>query len=303
MRQVIARVDRLQRLAVFEAAARLGSFSAAAQELHMTQPAVTRQIRALERSLGVELFVRSANRSTLTDVGHRLHTHVTAGLDAIELGLAELDDHADTFVLATHPGVAQQWLLPRLDGLTRALDGLDVRLWMFDRDDEIADGRFDAAIRVGTGDFGPLRCHRLFTETVVPVAAPGFAETWGLDADSSAHDVNRAPFVTMDDGDHPWMTWSDWLGHFGIALRRLPGRVLLHNYPMVLQQALAGHGVALGWRPLIDELLAGGSLVVVGPEISSHRGYYLTWPAGPTSTALTALVGWLDAEVSRSTTG
>lgn len=297
MRPVVAQVDRLQRLAVFDAAARLGSFSAAADELGMTQPAVTRQIKALEHSLGVELFARSANRSTLTDVGRRLHGHVATGLDVIESGLAELADDDGTFVLAAHPGIAQQWLLPRLDGLTSALSDVEVRLWLFDRDEEIAGGGFDAAFRVGTGVFDGLDQHLLFAESVVPVASPAFAAEWNLDATSNADDVYRAPLVHMDDGLHPWMSWSEWLGEFGITLRRSPGRVLFHNYPMVLQQALAGRGVALGWRHLIDDLLAGDALTIVGPEVTSRRGYYATWPAGESSDAVDALVSWIDAEI------
>jgi DNA-binding transcriptional LysR family regulator len=101
----------------------------------------------------------------------------------------------------------------------------------------------------------------------------------------------------MDDGHQPWMTWSDWLAAFGITLRRAPGRILFHNYPMVLQQALVGRGVALGWRWLIDELVEGEALVVVGPEVRSSQGYYLTWPVGDPSEAVTALAAWLDAEL------
>lgn len=115
MRELIRHVDRIQGLAVFEAAARLGSFTAAGHELGMSQPAVTRQIRALERRLGVGLFVRTANRSELSDVGRRLRDHVAAGFDVIEAGLAELAEHAGTFVLAAHPGIAQAWVVPRLD--------------------------------------------------------------------------------------------------------------------------------------------------------------------------------------------
>ncbi len=301
MREVVARVGRLHRLAVFEAAARLGSFSAAAAELGMTQPAVTRQIRTLERALGAELFVRTANRSAPSELGRRLLDHVTAGFDVIEAGLGELADHAGTFVLAAHPGVAQQWLVPRVDGLTATIGDRELRWWLFDRDDEIAGGGFDAAIRVGTGEFPGQRCHVLFAESVVPVASPSFASEWGLTAASSAADVYRAPFVHMDDGDHPWMTWADWLDHFGITLRRQPGRVLFHNYPMVLQQALAGRGIALGWRSLIDDLLEGDALVVVGPEVRSHRSYYLTWPDGEPSAEVAALREWLDAEIAAQT--
>lgn len=296
MRSLVRRVDRLQRLAVFDAAARLGSFTRAADELGMTQPAVTRQIRSLEHSLGRELFSRTANRSELTEAGRRLHLHVAAGFDEIEVGLAELEELTGTFVLASHPGIVQMWLVQRLDGLQAALGDLDLRLWLFERDSELVDGSFDAAIRVGTGDFPGCRSRLLFPEVVVPIATPAFAAEHGLSASSTARDVHEVPFVHMDDGGRPWMTWAGWLAEFGIALRRQPGRVLFHNYPMVLQQALLGRGVALGWRPLIDEYVSGGALEVVGPEVRSARGYYVTWPSGGGGDAVDALVDWLVAE-------
>lgn len=293
MRELLQQVDRLQRLAVFESAGRLGSFTAAAKDLGMTQPAVTRQIRSLELSLGTELFRRTANRSELTEVGARLSDHIAAGFDVIEAGLAELAEHAGTFVLAAHPGIAQQWIVPRIDGLHAALGELDVRLWLFDRDSEVVEGGFDAAVRVGTGEFPGQSSQLLFRERVVPVASPAFAQQYGLSETSSAADVYEVPFVHMDDGDHPWMTWANWLSEFDITLRRQPGRVLFHNYPMVLQQALAGRGVALGWRTLIDELVAGDALVVVGPEVTSNRGYYVTWPEGEPDAGVSALAAWL----------
>jgi DNA-binding transcriptional LysR family regulator len=295
MRDLLRQVDRLQRIAVFDSAARLGSFTAAAKELGMTQPAVTRQVRSLELSLGTELFRRTANRSELTEIGARLHDHIAAGFDVIEAGLAELAEHAGTFVLASHPGIAQQWIVPRIDGLHEALGELDVRLWLFDQDDEVAAGGFDAAVRVGTGEFKGQSSHLLFHERVVPVASPGFAEHWGLSEASAARDVYEVPFVHMDDGQRPWMTWANWLAEFGITLRRQPGRVLFHNYPMVLQQALAGRGVALGWRTLVDDLVDGDALVVVGPEVRSNRGYFVTWPAGEPDAGVQALVNWLDS--------
>jgi DNA-binding transcriptional LysR family regulator len=295
MRPIVRRVDRLQRLAVFEAAARLGSFTRAGAELGMTQPAVTRQIRGLERSLGADLFTRTSNRSQLTELGARLRDHVVAGFEEIESGLDELAEHAGNFVLAAHPGIAQLMLMPRLEQLNEVLGDLDLRLWLFEGDQELVDGTFDAAIRVGTGSFSGLDSRLLFPEVVVPVAAPSVAEQFDLSESSSALDVNEAPFVHMDDGDRPWMTWSGWLATFGMTLRRSPGRVLFHNYPMVLQRALLGHGVALGWRPLIDDYLDGGALVVVGPEARSSRGYYVTWPSGRPSPAVQALIGWLAA--------
>lgn len=293
MRPAVERVGRLQRLAVFEAAARLGSFTSAADELGITQPAATRHIRALERSLQCELFTRSANRSELTEIGRRLREHVAAGFDAIETGLRELDDRAGTFVLAAHPGVVQMWLMQRLDQLQEALGDVDLRLWLFDGDTELVGGSFDAAIRVGTGDFPGQHSRLLFGEVVLPIATPSFAAEHGLSPSSSAAEVYEVPFVHMDDGDRPWMTWAEWLATFGIALQRQPGRVLFHNYPAVLQQTLLGRGVALGWRPLVDEYVDGGALQFVGPEVRSARGYHVTWPTSGGGPAIDALVDWL----------
>ncbi len=296
MRTLVSRVDRLQRLAVFDAAARLGSFTRAAEDLGMTQPAVTRQIRSLERALDTELFARTANRSELTEAGRRLYNHVAIGFGEIEEGLAELEESTDTFVLASHPGIVQMWLMQRLDALQAVLGEVDLRLWLFERDAELVDGSFDAAIRVGTGHFPGCRSRLLFPEVVVPIAAPSFAEEHGLSESSTAREVRAAPLVHMDDGGRPWMTWSGWLDEFGISLRRHAGRVLFHNYPMVLQQALLGRGVALGWRPLIDEYVSGGALEMVGPEVRSSRGYYVTWPASNGGERVDALVDWLLAD-------
>lgn len=296
MRDVVRRVDRVQRLVVFDAAARLGSFTAAASELGMSQPAVTRQIRALEQALGVVLFSRTANRSELTAAGRRLRGHVASAFDTIEAGLAELEPRDATFVLAAHPGIAQQWLVPRIDGLRSALGERELRLRLFDRDDELAHGEHDASIRVGDGHFPGQSARLLFPEVVVPVAAPVVARSHQLDAATPPEALRHVPLVHMDDGDRPWMTWHDWFGSFGLTFPPQPGRVLFQNYPMVLQQALAGRGVALGWRPLIDDLVDGGALVAVGPEVRSPRGYWVTWRSGPPSPTVAALIAWLDAQ-------
>ena len=124
-RPLVATVDRLQRLAVFDAAARNGSFSAAGRELGMAQPAVTRQIQALERSLGIELFVRHTNRSTLSGPGQTLAAAVDNAFALLEHTVTEIADTDDIFVLAMPPGFAQQLVMPRLDSLQRALGDRD----------------------------------------------------------------------------------------------------------------------------------------------------------------------------------
>lgn len=115
MRTLVERVGRLQRLAAFEAAARLGSFTGAARELGMTQPGATRHIRALETELGVSLFERRSNRVALSAAGRRLYESVSQGFAVIESALDRIVAAADGFVLAANPGVAQRWLVPHLD--------------------------------------------------------------------------------------------------------------------------------------------------------------------------------------------
>ena len=280
MRELIRRVGRLQRLAVFESAARLGSFTAAAHELGMTQPAVTRQIRSLETSVHSELFRRTSNRSELTSDGRTLLLHVSRGFSGIEGALAGLGHRTEAFVLACHPGFAQQWLVPRLDQVHAALGGKELRLWLFDREADLAGGSFDAAIHVGNGSFVGVESELLFPESVFPVAAPSLARAFGLAATSPPEQLLDVPLLHMDDGDRPWMSWGEWFGGFGLDVARQSGRILFNNYPVVLQQAVAGRGVALGWRHLVDDLLSDGVLVQVGAEVRSAKGYFFTWPAG-----------------------
>ena len=197
VRPIVERAQRLQRLAALDAAARSGSFTAAAVELGSTQPAVTRQIRALEHSLGLELFERTANRSRLTETGRLVAAAVDAGFTMVEQTLAAVTEHSSTFVLASPPGFAQIVMVPVLDELHATLES-DIRLWLYDRDTELEDGSADAMIRIGTGDWPGLDAVRLFDETVVPVATIAFAEEHRLDANSTAADVLAAPLLHMD---------------------------------------------------------------------------------------------------------
>lgn len=298
MRPLVSMVDRVQRLATFEAAARLGSFSAAGRELGLAQPAVTRQIQALEQQLGLDLFTRQANRITLTDIGHSLAAGVDAGFRTIERSLGEIARVSDSFVLAMPPGFAQQLVLPHLDELQRSLGDRDLRLWLYDRETDLDLGSFDAAIRVGVGSWPELDTMPLFAEQVMPVAAPSLADQWGLDTDSSPDAVLAAPLLHMDVTGRPWMSWTEWLDEFDLALTPGRRRIEFNNYPAVLQQAVAGKGVTLAWAGLTDDLIESGVLRVVGPVVKSPRSYHLTWPNGRRSTAVDALVAWLDQLLS-----
>ena len=296
MRPIVERIARLQRLAAFDAAARRGSFTAAATELGSTQPALTRQIRALERSVGLELFERTANRSRLTEAGRQLAAAVDAGFMTIEQGLSTISGQASTFVLASPPGFAQQVMVPVLDELHAALEtehAHDIRLWLYDRDAELDHGDADAIFASGPA-VGWARCGPPVRRDRRPRGDSCVRRGPRAPQHSTADDVLAAPLLHMDTTDRPWMSWADWLTHFDLALttRR---RVVYNAYPAVIQQAIAGRGVALGWYGVIDQYLTDGLLVPVGPAVSTDRSYCLAWPTGRRTPAVEAVIGWLDA--------
>ncbi len=114
--------------------------------------------------------------------------------------------------------------------------------------------------------------------TVIPVATRTFADEFRLDKNSTPTEVLAAPLLHMEADGRPWMSWALWLDTFGLALAPGRRRAIRTSYPIVIQRALAGRGVALGWRSVVDQLLDDGLLIPVGPEVASDRSYRLTWP-------------------------
>jgi DNA-binding transcriptional LysR family regulator len=287
-------------LIVFEAAARLSSFTRAAEELGISQPAVTRHIRTLEEILGKPLFQRSHNRLALTSDGAQLWTAVSTGLEGIADTVRAIREGARRrrIVFATHSGMAQQWLMPRLAALTDRLPGIDLQLTIVEYNSDWARSEHDIAIRIAAPDaVGPRRL-KLVPETVFPVAAPDFLVANPQYRDAPAAALGDGPLLHMDDGDRPWMGWREWFRAQGIRLDPHRPRMLYSNYPLILQEVLAGRGIALAWRPLTDHLVAQGALVPLGPEtVSRQTGYYFCWSPGAESAGLSVEVGsWLREE-------
>lgn len=299
-------VTNANALLVFESAARLCSFTRAAEELGISQPAVTRHVRTVEAAVGRPLFKRDHNRLSLTDDGLRLWSSVAAGFGEIAGTLESLHREArgQRLVFATHAGFAQQWLMPRFSDMCELLSGFDVRLMISDSTRELDRGDFDFAVRVGRGDWRDQGCHRLIPEIVTPVAAPGLLEAMPGLRGAAPADLLSAPLLHMDAGDKPWTTWRGWFQAMGVADAPPPPGVLYNNYPLVLQEVLEGRGVALGWRPLTDHLVAQGTLVPLGPAVENAAlGYFLTWPRGEAGGVLRdRLSAWFDRQFSDQTT-
>ncbi|MGQ9364933.1 choline sulfate utilization transcriptional regulator [Azospirillum sp. ST 5-10] len=268
----------LQPLAFFEAAGRHLNFSAAARELGVTQSAVSHQVGWLEADLGVALFRRLHRGVALTVEGARLFDVVRRGLDDIDRVMSELrvGRNKRVMTVATDFGFAAWWLVPRLPRLRERMPDLDVRILTTQEMVDVRREPIDVAIGFGAGAWPGCRAWPLFPEIVVPICSPGFRDR--LAARPGVAELAALPLLHVDSpGTAVWLSWADWFDLHGIGRRRAGGLDLsFNNYPLVLQAAMMGQGVALGWVPLIDTLLEGGQLVTLADRIvRSAYGYFL----------------------------
>ncbi len=271
----------------FEAAARLGSMSAAARELGISQPAISRHLAALEQDLGQALFIRTRRGLRLTTAGLAYQAAVAPALGQIREATLRLRPRGAgrSLRLAANFGFAQQWLMPRLPALRRALPDLVLHLVTSDRDAELALAEADLSIRFGTGAWPGQRALKLFDEEAFPVCSP---DCLARHPRLGKGDLTAASLLHMEESSARWFTWDSWL-----AAPAPPRRLIYPTYPLLLQAALAGEGVALGWRGLVDDLVAEGRLVQLAPGIvRQDRGYFLCLPEAPTAPAR-AVADWL----------
>lgn len=294
-------VGKLDRLVVFDAVVREGSLTGAAIALGVTQPAVSRQIALLEDELHTTLFQRENSRIAPTPQALALAEHIDAGLARFEEGLAELTGSTEVLTLAVQPAIAESWFAPRLNELREFADPSVIRLMLFEFDDELATLDHDVAIRFGAGFGRHYRSARLVSEVVTPVASPEYASTHALSAECSADELTDGPrLLQLDERGRSWMGWADWFDLVGCAWER-PNEAIVHqNYGILLQQALAGEGVVLGWQTLLGNLMERRQLVPVGPTVERpHLGYHLVWPPSLNRHAgLESLRNWLVSVLS-----
>lgn len=279
MRVLLHRVRQLQRLAVLEAVGRLGTFTAAAEELGMSQPGVSKQMAALEGSLSTVLFDRRTNRRTLTAQGRLLHHAVSEAFDGVEVALSRLRADPDRLRVAVQPSVAESWFEPRLRELREAMAPTSVVLSIFDHDRELSEIDHDVSIRFGDGRVPRLCAEQLVSEAVVPVASPELAGDLGLSRHSPARALLDAPLLHVDRTDRSWQHWSGWFAANGEDYAAPDDGMVYPTYASVVPLAISGNGVILSWHTLIGDHLRRGLLVEVGPVVSvSGHGYFLHWP-------------------------
>lgn len=301
LRPLARQIGQSHRLVVFDAVVRAGSFTEAAADLGVSQPAVSRQISLLEDELGLLLFHRALNRVTLTDDGRTLADHLDIGFGHIEAGLAELLGRDEILTLAVQPAIAEAWFSPHLDEAREALEPATLQLVIFEDDEELTSLDHDVAIRFGAGRHRGSRSELLVSEVAQPLASPRFAARHGLTADSPAAAFTDVRLLEVRRAGSSWLNWHGWFARNGIDWTPDDDVVAYRNYASLLQLALGGHGVVLGWRGLQGSLREDGLLVPVGPRVTRPElGYRLVWPTGlGRRESLRRLRRWLVETVER----
>lgn len=271
------RLPSLDLLRGFECAARHLNFTRAAEELFLTQSAVSRQIQTLEARIGVRLFARERHGLRLTVEGDRLYRSVQSALRQLQDAVENLDPRQDAqrVTVTSTMAFCSLWLIPRLGDFNRRFPAVDVRIAANDRVLDLARERIDISIRYCTRQIAPSDAHWLFTEELTPVCTPALLKTQKL---RRPEDLARFVLLHIDDRDNPspWLAWSTWLEAAGVRKLKSAGSVRFNYFDQCVRAALAGQGVALGRVPLVDDLLADGSLVApFATRISSERSYWL----------------------------
>ena len=278
----------LNGIRAFEAAARLGSLMAAGQELHVSATAVSRLVRLLEHRLGVDLFLRSANRLELTSAGRLYQQGLTPLLDSLSRLTEEVRGSGGPPVLTVGigPTFAMRWMIPRLGRFQVVAPEVEVR---FATGGAAAPFRRDWTCGIKLGDGAPegLEADVLFAAQLTPVCSPAVAA--GLD-------LARVPLLRVA---HAPRDWPDWLARAGRSdiVQRGP---VFENYGQALQAASDGVGLAMGITPYIDDDLQAGRLVApFDLSIPKGASWHLIYaPERRREAPFNAFRDWLQSEVS-----
>lgn len=304
MHKALRQLPSLDFLKGFEAAGRRLSFTRAAEELHLTQSALSRQVQALEAALGVALFERRHRALALTRAGEAYHREISSFLGALAAATASLQEteRAPGLALSTTVSFASLWIIPRLSAFRARRPDVEVFVSADDRLVDLARGDIDVAVRYLPAESAPPGAVRLFGERMLPVASPALLKRAGAPLRQPA-DLARHVLLHLDDpdGGMPWLDWRAWLAANGRAELKPAGSLRFKLYDQVIQAAIGGQGVALGRIPLVASLLRAGTLVAPFPKrYESTRGYYVVVaPHARSRGDVTAFVEWLRDEAAQ----
>lgn len=278
MQELWKQLGSPRNLVVFEAAARLQSFTRAAQELNVQQPAVSVAIRRLEEGLGTPLFTRGHRQVVLTGAGERLLADVSRAFEQLALSVESIQQtkQAGYVTLSASTAFNNYWIMPRLADLQSQHPKIDLRLQSSDREPDIDAENISLAVRLGNGNWADCESALIAPEAIYPVASPRVM--------AAAVDLRSLPnllsqrLIHLEEPIRQRPSWSDWFANFSIRTAVPNTGLRLNDYALVLQAAMAGEGFAFGWKHLTDRLVDQGLLAARSDwQWTTGKGFYLVW--------------------------
>lgn len=264
-------------LQTFEAAARHLSFTQAAQELNLTQSAVSRQVKRLEEDLARPLFYRLTQGLSLTPAGVRYFRTIQRLLRELDRESAELRRRgADRqLTLASTPTISTIWLAGLLPQFQREHPDLDIRILCSESPNHLDVSEYDLGLFYHLDELPAphgLELSPVFeSEQVITVCSPGYLERHGPIRDVQ-HLLHAHTLLIVEDHYHDWLTWTDWFADVGADYYTPRHALRTNSYQLLMQSAVMGHGVALGWKSLLESDFASGRLQMALPHTMHSRG-------------------------------
>ena len=304
-------------LRAFDAVARHLNFRAAAEEMSLTQSAVSRQIQALEDEVGAALFLRHTRAVELTSAGTHLLRASGVALERIDAAVRQIRQSAGrkSVAITTWASFASMWLIPRMEAFQTEHPDIDIRIDASDTAHDLSTSDVDLALRYAVPGSVPGHAVRLFGEQLTPVISP-----WLLRERPLKHISDLAQHTLIEAGDAhrtrhlEWLTWQRWLETFAPSpggpgkaraadkAKLSPKRWLYFNYAhQIVQAALTGQGVALARMPLVAQSLANGDLVepLAQTRMDSPLAYWMIKaPRGAERPEVRAFCEWLLREAA-----
>ena len=292
----LVRLPSLDLVRGFVAVGRRMSITLAAQDLCLTQSAVSRQILALEESLGCKLLLRGHRSVSFTPAGERFFRSADSAIQQMQDVVGELKGGSGprTVTLTATVAVAGLWLIPRLGRFLDSHPDIEVRLSASNRVVDLKGEGIDLALRYGDGTTMPEQAEHLFDERIVPVAHPSL----GVDELSDPAQLAGQVLLEFDGPYRPWLQWRDWLAARGWEKAPVRATLRFNQYDQIIHAAVAGQGIALGRRPLIDAMLADGRLrAIAAPgDPASPHAFWLLRRQGDNRPEVAEVVNWILAE-------
>ncbi|BDU38281.1 putative Bacterial regulatory protein, LysR [Vibrio nigripulchritudo SFn27] len=293
-----SRLRHLSGLRYFEAAARLSSYSKAAEELFVSQAAVSQKIRQLEQVLGCKLFIRQGREMALTEKGKTLYKQVSKGFESILTGLNQITNEPIDGVLSVSspPSFASRWLLPRLWKFSIRHPSIPIRVMTTCNDMDLRHGDIDVAIWQGEEmeDSEGLLCERLLEEPIYPYCSPELADSMKFDDPKQLLDCWLIHYESK------CFPWEDWFKILDIKMKKSSIQWMeVGTFDLAMNAVAAGHGACLATECLASDYVERGMLVRpfdigMTPGLTFHL---FSDPDSPRRERIKAFSDWLHSEV------